>query len=205
MIEMDKLDSTTSNGVDRLLRAIRNRRSFGIKELLPDPIPREHIELMLKAANWAPTHGMTEPWRFTVFAGQSREALSERFAEAYRLLTPPEKYDPKAEQAQRARPFAAPVWISLGMWRTGHDKMPEWEDLASVAIAAQHIQLVAHSLGYACKWTSGEIVRHERVLELVGLQPPSKLLGFLFVGKPANGVVPQAGRSPIEDKVTWRT
>ncbi|MFC1464213.1 MAG: nitroreductase [Candidatus Brachytrichaceae bacterium NZ_4S206] len=188
-----------------LLNLIRERRSYTLKELSSAPVNLDDVKLMLEAARWAPTHGMTEPWRFCVFAGESRAALGERFAEAYRLLTPPEKYDPKAEQAQRERPFAAPVWISLGMLRTGHDKMPEWEDLASVAIAAQHIHLVAHSLGYACKWTSGDIVRHESLFDLVGLRPPSKLLGFLFVGRPADGVVPRASRSPIEDKVIWRT
>lgn len=188
-----------------LMNLIRERRSYTLKELSSESVNLDDVKLMLEAARWAPTHGMTEPWRFCVFAGEARAALAEGFARAYRLLTPPEKYDPQAEQAQRERAFAAPVWISLGMLRTGHDKMPEWEDLASVAIAAQHMHLVAHSLGYACKWTSGDIVRHESLFDLVGLQPPSKLLGFLFVGRPANGVVPKASRSPIEDRVIWRT
>jgi nitroreductase len=188
-----------------LLDIIRTRRSYPLKDVSPDPIDLDDVRLMLEAANWSPTHGMTEPWRFCVFAGESRAALGLRFAEAYRLLTPHDKYDPAGEKTQRERPFAAPVWISLGMLRTGKDKMPEWEDLASVAIAAQHIHLVAHSLGYACKWTSGEIVRHERVLQLAGLEPPSKLLGFLYLGKPANGTAPSAKRAPVEDKATWLT
>jgi nitroreductase len=159
---------------------------------------------MLEAARWAPTHGMTEPWRFTVFAGASRAELGERFAAAYRRITPAEAYQPAQEQAHRERPFGAPVWISLGMFRGENPKMPEWEDLASVAIAAQHIQLVAHTLGYAAKWTSGEAVRHERVLDLVGLAPPSKLLGFLYLGRPASGAPREGRRSPIEERVTWR-
>lgn len=194
-----------TNETQNLLAAIRLRRSYPLKDVSPDPIDLGDVRLMLEAANWAPTHGMTEPWRFCVFTGESRAALGLRFAEAYRLLTPTDKYDPIGEKTQRERPFAAPVWVSLGMLRTGKDKMPEWEDLSSVAIAAQHIHLVAHSLGYACKWTSGEIVRHERVLHLAGLEPPSKLLGFLYLGKPANGAVLPAKRAPIEDKVTWLT
>lgn len=187
-----------------LLELIRTRRSYALPALRPDPIPQEHVRLMLEAANWSPSHGLTEPWRFTVFAGEQRAALGERFAEAYRLLTPLEKYDPAAEEAQRRRPLGASVWISIGMLRTGQDKMPEWEDLASVAIAVQHIHLVAHSLGYAGKWVSGEIVRHDCVRDFVGLTPPSKLLGFFFLGWPADGVSPPAQRSPIEDKVSWR-
>jgi nitroreductase len=187
-----------------LLELIRARRSYALPALRPDPIPQEHVRLMLEAANWSPSHGLTEPWRFAVFAGEQRAALGEVFAQAYRLLTPPEKYDPAAEEAQRRRPLGASVWISIGMLRTGQDKMPEWEDLASVAIAVQHIHLVAHSLGYAGKWVSGEIVRHDCVRDFVGLTPPSKLLGFFFLGWPADGVSPPAQRSPIEDKVSWR-
>lgn len=188
-----------------LLRVIQSRRSYSLKDVSPEPIDLDDVRLMLEAANWSPTHGMTEPWRFCVFTGESRIKLGQRFAEAYRLLTPAEKYQAMAEQGQRERPLAAPVWISLGMYRTENPKMPEWEDLSSVAIAAQHIHLIASSLGYACKWTSGEIVRHERVLQLVGLQPPSRLLGFLYLGTPVHGVMPVAKRAPIEDKVTWWT
>jgi len=187
-----------------LLELIRTRRSYALPQLRPDPISQEHVKLMLEAASWSPSHGLTEPWRFTVFAGEHRAALGECFAKAYRLVTPPDKYDPKAEEAQRQRPFGASIWISIGMSRTGNDKMPEWEDLASVAIAVQHIHLVAHSLGYAGKWVSGEIVRHDCVRDFVGLQPPSKLLGFFFLGWPADGVLLPAQRSPIEDKVSWR-
>jgi nitroreductase len=194
-----------NNQTQTLLDIIQARRSYPLKDVSPEPIGLDDVRLMLEAANWSPTHGMTEPWRFCVFAGESRATLGLRFAEAYRLITPQDKFDPAGEKTQRERPFAAPVWISLGMLRTGADKMPEWEDVSSVAIAAQHIQLVAHSLGYACKWTSGDVVRHERVLDLVGLTPPSKLLGFLYLGKPANGVVPAARRSPIESKVMWLT
>jgi nitroreductase len=80
--------------------------------------------------------------------------------------------------------------------------MPEWEDLASVSIAAQHVHLVASSMGYACKWTSGDIVRHTRVLEWVGLSAPSKLLGFLYLGRPARSV-PDSRRTPQEHFVRW--
>lgn len=34
-----------------------------------EKVPREIIERMLEGANWAPTHGKTEPWRFIVYSG----------------------------------------------------------------------------------------------------------------------------------------
>src|SRR6185295_18144463 len=86
-----------------LLDAIRERRSLALKQLSPEPIALESIQLMLEAANWAPSHGQTEPWRFSVFAGAGRRGLIEAFGAAYRRITGGGRSDPAAEQAQRDR------------------------------------------------------------------------------------------------------
>ncbi len=36
---------------------------------------RSIVEAMLEAANWAPTHGKTEPWRFVVLGRAAQEEL----------------------------------------------------------------------------------------------------------------------------------
>jgi len=204
---MNEPDSPSARGdADVLLRRLQHRRSFGIKELRPDPVPREHLELMLEAANWSPSHGNTEPWRFTVFTGDARRQLGECFAEAYRLVTAPEKRTAAAEQSQRDRATIAPAWISIGMTPAvnldGAPRMPEWEEMIATGIAAHHLHLMASALGYAAKWTSGEAARHPIVAELCGLQAPSKLLGFYYVGKPST-TWPPGVRRPIADKVRW--
>jgi nitroreductase len=187
---------------DLLLQFLKQRRSMGLKEMQPDPIDPAQIEMMLEAANWAPSHGLTEPWRFTVFTGEGRAKLAAAFGEAYRQLTPPERFDERGWQAQADRAWQASAWISLGMVTEG--KMPEWEELSAVAIAAHNIQLMACSLGLACKWTSGAVAIHPHVVSMLGLEPPSKLLGFLYIGKPANSP-PTGARRPLADKVKWVT
>lgn len=161
---------------------------------------------MLEAANWSPSHGKTEPWRFAVFAGDSRRALGEKFAEAYRLITPADKFDAVVERSHRDRATIAPVWISIGMTPAvgsdGTPRMPEWEETIATGIAAHHLHLMASTLGYAAKWTSGEPARHAIVAELCGLPASSKLLGFYYVGKPATAWPPGV-RKPIADKVRW--
>ena len=67
---------------EALYDAILQRRSMGLSRLKPDPVDRALIEQMLEAANWAPSHGDTEPWRFTVFAGAGRAVLAELYAAA---------------------------------------------------------------------------------------------------------------------------
>jgi len=201
--------TTDATGAARLLmEALRRRRSFSLKQLAPDPIDPGAVALMLEAAGWAPNHGRTAPWRFTVYAGAGRQALSAAFGTAYRQLTPPDRYSAAAEQAQRDRIWQAPVWISLGMVvvldERGERRMPEWEELIAVGCAVQNAHLVASALGLGAKWTSGAVATHPHVAELVGLSPPARLLGFLYVGQPA---VPwPAGEPPTPaERVRWVT
>ena len=55
-----------------LFDAIRLRRSIKPEKMKPDPVPRALLDRMLEAANWAPSHGLTEPWRFVVHTGDAR-------------------------------------------------------------------------------------------------------------------------------------
>src|SRR5262245_24944518 len=180
--------STNAHNARALLEAIQARRSFALNQLSPEPIELGAVQLMLEAANWAPNHGSTEPWRFSVFAGDGRRGLSDAFGNAYRLLTPDDRYTAVAEQAQRDRAWQAPVWISLGMLpalnERGAARMPEWEELIAVGCAAHNALLVAASLGLGAKWTSGAVVTHPHVAQFVDLEPRARLLGFLYVGRP---------------------
>jgi nitroreductase len=188
--------------VSALLHVIQHRRSFGLKDLRPDPIPREQIELLLEAANWAPTHGKTEPWRFTVYTGEGRRGLGTALGEAYRLETPPARFDPAGQAAQRDKVWQAPVWISVGAMLGTNPKIPDVEEIMAVASAVQKLQLLAASLGLGSKWTSGLTAVHPHTAAFVGLVPPARLLGFVYVGHPA-GPWPPGQRRPIADKVRW--
>jgi nitroreductase len=188
--------------VGALLHLIQHRRSFGLKDLRPDPVPREQIELLLEAANWAPTHGKTEPWRFTVYTGEGRRGLGAALGEAYRLGTAPERFDPAGQAAQRDKVWQAPVWISVGAMLGTNPKIPDVEEIMAVASAVQNMQLLAAALGLGSKWTSGLTAVHPHTAAFVGLPPPARLLGFIYIGYPA-GPWPPGQRRPIADKVRW--
>jgi nitroreductase len=188
--------------VGALLHLIQHRRSFGLKDLRPDPVPREQIELLLEAANWAPTHGKTEPWRFTVYTGEGRRGLGAALGEAYRLGTAPERFDPAGQAAQRDKVWQAPVWISVGAILGTNPKIPDVEEIMAVASAVQNMQLLAAALGLGSKWTSGLTAVHPHTAAFVGLTPPARLLGFIYIGYPA-GPWPPGQRRPIADKVRW--
>lgn len=154
----------------------------------------------MDAANWAPSHGQTEPWRFVVYSGNARQIVSDAFGEAYCLLNPGDRHSESGERNQRERVWQAPVWIALGL--EPNPKMPEWEELIAFGSAVQNLHLMASALGLAAKWTSGAVAIHEHVAAAVGFAPTVRLQGFFYVGRPAVAW-PASKRRPIADKVRW--
>ena len=62
-----------------LIEAIKGRRS--IRKFKPDPVPREIIEDILEAGNWAPSAKNGHQWRFTVLTGMAKENYNQMFRE----------------------------------------------------------------------------------------------------------------------------
>ncbi len=183
-----------NDAVEAVWTAIRNRRSMGLSRLKPDEVDRRVIKRMLEAANWAPSHGDTEPWRFTVFTGDGREALAQLFEAAH------------GQEGARKRAFAAPVWISLGMVparkEDGSLLMTEEEEIIAVACAVQNLHLMASALGIAGMWHSKGTSVHPAVASGLGLEPPARLLGFFMCGWPATDWLTST-RRPLSEKVQW--
>jgi len=185
----------TNLDAEAVFNAILQRRSMGLSRLKDDAVPRELIEQMLEAANWAPSHGDTEPWRFTVFMGEGRAALAQIFGRAM-----------KEPESARKRAFAAPVWISIGMAPArradGSLKMSVEEELMAVACAVQNLHLMAHALGLTGMWHSKGPSVDLAVAGGLGLDAPDRLLGFFMCGWPA-GEWLSSERGPLAEKVRW--
>lgn len=184
-----------------LFESIRSRRSFKLKDLDPGPIDLELVARMLEAANWAPSHGKTEPWRFVVFSGDERRAISDAFGVAYRHINEGEAFSEEALVAQEGKPWLAPVWIALGVEPS--PSKPEWEELIAFGCAVHNAQLMACAIGLASKWTSGAVATHPVVAAAAGFGPETQLRGFLYVGRRAVPW-PSAERRPLSEKVRWR-
>ncbi|MCS6880286.1 MAG: nitroreductase family protein [Oscillochloridaceae bacterium] len=184
----------------RLFNVIATRRSFRLEDLSPEPVESHLVTQMLEAANWAPSHGRTEPWRFVVYTGTARRIIGDAFAVAYRQLHPDQPAGSPGEQARRERVWQAPVWIALGM--RPDPKMPEWEELIAFGCAVHNMHLMASALGLAGKWSSAAWALHQHVAEVVGFGPETRLYGFFYVGRPAVPW-PEGRRRSIVAKVRW--
>src|SRR5690606_13845170 len=66
-----------------ILNIIAHRRTTKAAQMNGKLIDQEIVEKILQAADWAPTHGRTEPWRFNVYTGQSLMQFCYDHAELY--------------------------------------------------------------------------------------------------------------------------
>jgi nitroreductase len=188
-----------------VLDAIASRRSIKPQHMKPDPIERTTLRSILEAANWAPTHGMTEPWRFIVFTGEARKALVEAVLET--MVEPGEALPVPPADPRRAgldKMLVPPVILAIICQPSTNPKIVEDEELISTGIAVQNIHLAARAHGIAGYWTSGKKAFHPRMATFLGLSPPARCLGFFYLGYPA-GPWPEGRRgTPIDDKLSWR-
>jgi len=199
MTELKTSAPTTPMNDIPVLSAIRERRSVG--KVLADPPPRDLIWTLIEAGTWAPSHHLTEPWRFVVLEGDSRAELGEVMG----AVDAARHEDPKraAEAAEKTarKPLRAPYVIAIGV--EPNPDSPEIEEISSGAAAAQNILLAAEALGLAAIWRSGWITFTPEVRDFLGFSEAGKVLGFIYVGYPA-GEKPIRTRRPATDVTTWR-
>ncbi len=174
--------------------------------MLPDKEPpRDVIEMLLEAANHAPNHYLTQPWRFFVLRGDARLCLGKVIMEEGLLRWPalnPEAAAQRREHVPRSY-TRAPVVIVVASVPGAHPHVPPWEDLAATAAAIQNILIAAHALGLAAYWRSnGTESQHAR--RFLGLPPEAQLVGFIYVGYPEpKATLPEKPRRPYTQFVRW--
>ena len=198
---------------------IASRRSVFPKDYTGAAVPRDAIERALGAANWAPTHGKTEPWRFVVFHGPQAIARFEALkvsATTRSLSSNPDKLAAALQKIERkgkdVSKCAAVVAIILKRLPNAKGElMPEWEDMCAVACAVQNLHLQLTAEGYCGYWSSGGVggwADDPEVKELVvggnaSSSSGDRLLGWFHIGASEAAERYKAKRQPIASKVTW--
>lgn len=178
---------------------IKRRRSVFPVSFTQEEIPVEAIEAILESANYAPTHKLTQPWRFSVFRKAGKTRLGQELARTYKEHTPAElflqkKYDSfgvKFEQSSCVIVLKAQLHPEL---------LPEWEEVAALACAVQNMALTAEALNIGAYWSSpGPVAKMQDFLEL---QENEKVYGVFYMGY-HNAAPAEAKRSPMTQKVKW--
>lgn len=181
---------------------IRHRRSIAPKDYSERIVHREMVERILTNATWAPTHGLTQPWRFTVYTGEGRERISRFLGEEYTRMIPPEKFLQKKFDNITQRPLMSSVVIALGMERDPNGKISERDELMAVACAVQNMHLTCTAYGLGAFWATGGPLIGDGMRKFQGLGENGAALGLFFMGYPA-GEWPKSHRRPLEMVTKW--
>jgi len=183
-----------------VMDVIRNRRS--VSRMLDEAISRSDMEDILEAGLWAPNHRFTQPWKFHVVTGDARRDAGEVLAAS--ALTDSELRAPDMEQkAKKGRSYflQAPVVVVVSISRS-EDEVTDNEDYATGAMAAQNMMLAAWSKGIASKLRTGEYSFSTEIKDHFGIPSENRIVGFLFLGYPADRAVPPA-RQRDDGNVIW--
>lgn len=182
---------------------IRNRRSVFQQQYTGEKVDDAIIRQMLENANWAPTHKLTEPWRFIVFTGNGIQKLAEEQSALYRQVTTAKgTYAEDRYQNLLTKPKLSSHIIAIAMKRDEKKSLPEIEEIGAVYCAIENMYLTASAYDVGCYLSTGGIAHWEEAKPLFNLAPEDKLIGFLHVGN-IKGPVPDSRRKPIDEKVTW--
>ena len=186
----------------QLNNLISSRRSTKPRLYNGKKIDDQIVWQILENANWAPNHGLTQPWIFKVFTGSSLEKLGEFQADLYQKITPPEKFKPEKYARMKTNLLKSSHVIVICMKRQKSEKIPEIEEIEAVACSVQNMMLTAAAYGICSFWGSGGITYTEELKEFLGLEAKDRCLGYLYLGYSDNPTT-HSRRSPIKKKVEW--
>mgnify|MGYP001291936604 CR=1 FL=1 len=178
----------------------RTRRT--VKPAAMDPtraVPDDVLREILEDAHWAPTHGLTQPWRFHVFTGTARERLACTLEVIHDRITTPPRPEKRAKLRKNA--LAAPVVIAVGIQFDTSGKISEVDEISAVACAVQNLMLSAHERGIASFWATPPAACGTEFGSWLG--NANRGLGLIFLGHARDANPPPPTRVPLADRVTF--
>lgn len=188
------------NTFSTLSAIIKGRRTIKPFMMNGGKIADDIVNSLFELADWAPTHGLTEPWRFVVYGDPS--VFCRAHAELYKHNTSQDDfnqtiYNNLAQQGDKA----SHVIIAV-MHRGDLPKIPVFEELAATACAIQNLLLGATALNLASYWGTGGMILKPAMKELLQLREEDEVMGVLYLGY-ADDYPEGVRRVPLSDKVKW--
>ncbi|SOD14613.1 nitroreductase family protein [Pedobacter xixiisoli] len=188
-----------SNKAEILSEIIKNRRSIFPESYTKEEIPTDVIEQILESANYAPTHKLTQPWRFMVIRKEGKAKLGAELGDIYKRVVPAEKFLQKKYDSFGQKTSQADVIIAINI-QFHEDKVPNWEEIAAVGCAVQNMALTAEALNVGAYWSSPPLIDH--LGDFLALGENEKCYGLFYMGY-HNAESRPANRTPIAEKVKW--
>jgi nitroreductase len=182
---------------------MRKRRSIFQNQYSGEKVDDAVVQQMLENANWAPTHKLTEPWRFFVYSGEGLKQLAQQQAAVYKKVTGRDgTFKEDRYQNLLTKPMLSSHIIVVAMKRDEKKSVPEVEEIGAVFCAVENMYLTATAYGVGAYLSTGGITYFEEAKEIFSLGKEDRILGFFHIGMP-KGETPDGKRKSIGEKVTW--
>ncbi len=182
---------------------IKDRRSFAPESFSSRKVHRDVLEEILRAGTWAPTHGMTQPWRFTVFLGEGMKVLQEGVPFWFKQKAGEADVNEAKLAKLRSRFATCSCVIGLGMVPDVNNRISAEDEAWAVAAAIQNMHLMCTAYGLGAKWTTPSFMDLPQVKEAFGLPSEGKVMGLFYVGYP-DVPWPSSHRWPLEFVTRWK-
>jgi nitroreductase len=189
--------------IDSIEHVIKTRRSISWAKMNGQKISDELVMRLLQLADWAPTHGRTEPWKFFVYTGEALKAFGLSHGSLYWEHTPEDKRMEATRIRLETNGEKASHVIVAAMKRGVNDKIPVIEEIAAASAAIQNILLGATALGIASFWSTGGMTLKPEMKTLVGLGDDDVILGLLYLGYTDEPAKEGVRNMPLSEKVVF--
>jgi nitroreductase len=185
-----------------LLRLLETRRSVKPAALVePGPNPDE-LRRLLTIASRVPDHRALVPWRFILFQGEARQAVSTQLAVRYMAQHPELSEHAVGMPAKLSRLFTqAPLVVGVVSRADPSARKPEWEQVLTAGAVCMNLIAGAIALGYASVWLTGWAAYDTDALDVLGVQAGEKVAGFIHIGT-AKERPPERPRPVLDDLIT---
>ena len=161
-------------------------------------LPDVEIVDLCTAAQWAPNHKRTWPWRFAAFSGDSRLRLGEAFV-ADMIAN---DIGDEGKRTKTLTKYArTPNVLVVGCAPSPTPNLSA-DDRDAVAAGIQTLLLAATARGLASFWSTAAVTTATAVNELCGFPEGTRIVGVVYLGYAADAVlVPTPDRPPVP--ITW--
>jgi len=184
-------------------KTIKNRRSIGWAKMNGKQVPDEKVNQLLALADWAPTHGRTEPWYFFVYGGDALKQFGRTHADLYWQHTAEDKRQEATFEKLLHNVDLASHLIIAVMKRGANPKIPQLEEIAAASAAVQNILLGATALGIATFWSTGGMTNNPALKDHLQLGADDIILGLLYMGYTDEPAKDGVRNIPLAEKVKW--
>ena len=188
---------------NNITQVIQHRRTVKPDSMNGAVIPLAQIEQIVAMADYAPTHGKTEPFRMNVYSGDGLKKFCEDHANMYWENTPEENR--KKVLFEKLKQFSdkASHLIVAMLKRTEESKISEKEEYASCCASVQNMLLTADSFGISSMWNTGAMTYNPKMKDYLQLSEKDQVVALIYLGYCDQEHKDAIRHIPLSEKTNW--